>query len=543
MRRLLSFALVLVCSPQLRAAEADVVIYGGTSAGLAAAIQTSRMGKSIILIEPTQHIGGLTTGGLGWTDSGSKAAIGGIAREFYQRVKKHYDNPAAWKFGKQDEYKLYRAKDDAMWTFEPKVAEAIMLDMLKEHKIAVVFGERLDRSAKGIKKDGTRITEITTETGKTYTGKVFMDATYEGDLMALAGVGYHVGREANSKYGETLNGVERKWNKYNHRFVVNVDPYVKKGDAKSGLLHGIETEPLAEDGEGDHRLQAYCYRMCMSQDPDNRIPFAKPQGYDEAKYELLLRNYEAGDMRLPLKLDLIPNGKTDTNNNCAVSTDYIGQNYTYPEASYAERAKILKAHEIYQKGLMWTLANHPRVPQAIRDKMAVWGLPKDEFTDNQNWTPQIYVREARRMLGDYVHTELDCRRKRVTPESIGMGSYNMDSHNCARYVTKEGFVQNEGDIQESPGGPYMISYGSIVPKAAECTNLLVPVCLSSSHIAYGSIRMEPVFMILGQSAATAAALAIDNKADVQKVEYAQLRKRLLDDKQVLELPPPAIKPK
>jgi len=272
----------------------------------------------------------------------------------------------------------------------------------------------------------------------------------------------------------------------------------------------------------------------MSNDPMNRIAFAKPEGYDEAKYELLLRNYEAGDLRLPLKLDMMPNHKTDTNNNGAVSTDYIGQNYKYPDASYADRDKILTDHEIYQKGLMWTRANHPRVPEKIRQNMAQWGLPKDEFTGNGNWPHQIYVREARRMISDYVHTELDCRRKRVTPESVGMGSYNMDSHNCARYVTKEGKVQNEGDIQESPSGPYMISYKSIVPKSAECTNLLVPVCVASSHIAYGSIRMEPVFMILGQSAATAAVMAIDGKTDVQKVPYDTLQKKLVEDKQVLE---------
>ena len=540
MKHLLSAALSLLAfaSPGL-ASEADIVVYGGTSAGIAAAIQSSRMGKSVVVIEPGKYLGGLTTGGLGWTDSGDKAVIGGISREFYQRIKKHYDKPESWTHGKRDVYKFYRAQDDAIWAFEPSVATKIYDEMLKEHKIDVVRGERLDRTAKGIKKDGNRIVSMTTESGKTYTGKVFIDATYEGDLMARAGVGYHVGREPNSKYGETLNGVERAYNKHMHRFVKDVDPYVKPGDSKSGLLFGIETEPLPADGEGDHRLQAYCYRMCMSNDPANRVPFAKPEGYDEAKYELLFRNFEAGDLRLPLKPDMMPNHKTDTNNNCAVSTDYIGRNYKYPDASYAERDAILKDHETYQKGLMWALANHPRVPESIRTQMSKWGLPKDEFIDNGNWPHQIYVREARRMIGDYVHTELDCRRKRVTPDSVGMGSYNMDSHNCARFVTKDGKVQNEGDIQESPGGPYMISYKSIVPKEAECSNLLVPVCVSSSHISYGSIRMEPVFMILGQSAATAASLAIDGKTAVQQVPYETLKKKLLDDKQVLESSRPA----
>lgn len=514
--------------------DADVVIYGGTSAGVSAAVQTARMGKTVVLIEPSAHIGGLTTGGLGWTDSGNKAVIGGIAREFYQRVKKHYDQPTAWKYEKPEQYKLYRKDDDAMWTFEPHVAEKIMRAMLAELKVPVFYRERLDRTAgKGVVLQDRQLRAIRMESGKTFRGQVFIDATYEGDLMAAAGVSYTVGREANAKYRETLNGVQRTKNIHNHRFLVKVDPYVKPGDPTSGLLFGIDPPPYPEDGEGDHRVQAYCYRMCMSNVAANRVPFPKPADYDEAKYELLLRNFEAGDLRLPLKPDMMPNGKTDTNNNCAVSTDYIGRNHRYPDASYAEREQILKDHESYQKGLMWTLANHPRVPQKIRQQMSQWGLPKDEFTDNGGWPHQIYVREARRMVSDYVMTEHDCRRTRETPMSVGMGSYNMDSHNCMRYVTKEGFVQNEGDIQVSPGGPYRISYLSIVPKKGECRNLLVPVCVSSSHIAYGSIRMEPVFMILGQSAATAAVLAIDAKVDVQQVPYEKLQQRLLQDKQIL----------
>jgi hypothetical protein len=526
----------------------DLVIYGGTSAGFSAGVQAARMGKSVIIIEPSKHLGGLTTGGLGWTDSGSKEAVGGISREFYQRVKKYYDQPSAWKFGKQESYQYYRAKDDAMWTFEPHVAEQIMRDWLKELKVPVVYGERLDRTPnKGVKKEGQRITSIIMESGKTYAGKMFIDASYEGDLMAAAGVSYHVGREANDKYNETLNGLQRAKNNHNHRFTVKVDPFVKPGDSKSGLLFGIEADPREPDGSGDHRLQTFCFRMCMSNAPENRVPFPKPEGYDETRHELLLRNFEAGDLRFPMKPDMMPNGKSDTNNNCAVSTDYIGQNYQYADGSYADREKILKDHEVYQKGLMWTLANHPRVPRTIRDEMSKWGLPKDEFTDNGGWPHQIYVREARRMISDHVHSELDCRRTRDTPQSVGMGSYNMDSHNCMRYVTKDGFVQNEGDIQVSPGGPYRISYLSIVPKKGECSNLLVPVCVSSSHIAYGSIRMEPVFMVLGQSAATAAAIAMDDNIDVQKVAYAKLRKQLLEDKQVLELAalprPSAIDPK
>ena len=535
--RLVAALTLLVTAAPAAAADYDVVVYGGTASGAAAAVQAARMGKTVILVEPGKHIGGLTSGGLGWTDSGNKAVIGGVSREFYQRVKKYYDDPNVWTLQKPETYPFYRPKDDAMWTFEPRVAEKILHEMLAEAKVPVEFNQRLDR-AKGVKLDGKKIVSITTEGGKTFGGKVFIDATYEGDLMAAAGVSYAVGREPNKQYGETLNGVARKWNTHLHRFVVKVDPYVKPGDPKSGLLFGIDPDPLPADGEGDRRLQAYCFRMCMTDVEANRAPFAKPADYDEKKYELLFRNFEAGDLRIPMKPDRMPNGKTDTNNNCAVSTDFIGQNYAYPEASYAEREKIVAAHLSYQQGLMWSLQNHPRVPQKVREQMAKWGLAKDEFPDTGHWPHQLYVREARRMVSDYVHTELDCRRQKDTPMSVGMGSYNMDSHNCARYVTPEGYVQNEGDVQVSPGGPYRISYKSIVPRSDECPNLIVPVCVASSHIAYGSIRMEPVFMVLGQSAATAAAIAIDDKVDVQKVDYQTLQKRLLADKQVLEFASP-----
>ena len=516
----------------------DVVIYGGTSAGIAAAIQTTRMGHSTIVIEPGQHLGGLTSGGLGWTDSGRKDAIGGVSREFYQLVKKHYDDPKSWPYGKREAYDRYRANEDAMWTFEPKVAEAIYVKMLNSARVTVVKGERLNRQT-GVASKNRTIVAITTESGNVYRGRMFIDATYEGDLLAAAGVSFSVGREANSEYGETINGIQKRLNNHMHRFVVDVDPFVVPGDSRSGLLPGLDRGKSGTDGSSDDRIQAYCFRMCMSNVPENRVPFPRPDSYDEKQHELLLRNFEAGDLRLPLKPDMMPNGKTDTNNNCAVSTDLIGMNYDYPTASYADREAIIHRHEVYQKGLMWTLSNHPRVPESIRKSMSVWGLAKDEFVDNGNWPHQMYVREARRMKSDYVMTELDCRRIRKCEDSVGLGSYNMDSHNCQRYVTEKGFVQNEGDVQESPGGPYMISYRSIVPKKGEADNLLVPVCISSSHIAYGSIRMEPVFMVLGQSAATAASIAMKNNQCVQDVEYAEMRKRLLADKQVLDLPPEA----
>jgi len=526
----------IAAEPARSDSTADVVIYGGTSAGVAAAVQVSRMGHSVVLIEPGKHIGGLTSGGLGFTDSGDKRVIGGISREFYQRVRKHYDSPDAWVHEKPTDYARNRSNEDAMWTFEPKVAEAIFHDMLKEAKVTVLMQERLNRES-GVAMRSGRIESITMESGKTCTGKQFIDATYEGDLMAAAGIQFTVGRESNEMYGEQLNGNQVKANVHSHRFTKNVDPYVKPGVTSSGLLAGIEDTGPGVDGTGDHRVQAYCFRMCMSKAPTNRLPFPKPANYDEKRYELLFRNFEAGDLRFPMKPDMMPNGKTDTNNNCAFSTDYLGGNYKYPEAGYAEREAIIQDHEDYQKGLMWSLANHPRVPDSIRKEMSQWGLPADEFTDNGNWPHQLYIREARRMVSDYVVTEADCRRVRIVDDSVGLGSYNMDSHNVRRFVTAEGFVQNEGDVQVSPGGPYLISYRSIIPAKGQATNLSVPVCLSSSHIAYGSIRMEPVFMILGQSAATAAVQAMTTNTDLQSIPFATLREQLLKDGQVLDLPP------
>jgi hypothetical protein len=536
MQTWLLVGMFLFMSPAVHAAPAehDIVIYGGTSGGAAAAIQASRMGKTVVLIEPGKHIGGLTTGGLGATDIGNKAAIGGIASEFYQRVRRHYDADAAWKYEKPADFKGpgHAAKEDTAWTFEPHVAEKVYLDWLREHKVPVVLGQRLDLKH-GVKKDGTRIVSITMETGETYAGKVLIDATYEGDLMAKAGVSYHVGREANRTYGETLNGVQVK-SATHHQFVKKIDPYVKPGDPASGLLPRVHAGPPGVDGDGDKRVQAYNYRLCATDRPENRRAWPKPANYDEKQYELLLRNFEAGDHRIPWNPILMPNRKTDSNNNFAFSTDDIGASYDYPAGDYVTRERIVREHIDYQMGLMWTLANNPRVPEKVREHFRTWGLAKDEFTDTDNWPHQLYVREARRMIGDYVMAEQNCRGQRVASDSIGLAAYTMDSHNVQRYVTKEGHVLNEGDVQVGGFSPYPISYRSIVPKPAECTNLLVPVCLSASHIAYGSIRMEPVFMVLGQSSATAAALAIDAKVEVQKVDYAKLRAKLIEDKQVLD---------
>ncbi len=514
--------------------EVDVVIYGGTSGGIAAACTAAHLGKSVVLIEPGKHLGGMTAGGLGATDIGNKGAIGGLSRTFYQRLKKHYAADTAWTWEKRADFQGtgHAATEDAAWTFEPHVAAQVYQDLLREHQVPVVLGQRLDLAG-GVRKDGKRIVSITTESGDTYRGRMFIDATYEGDLMAKAGVSYHVGREANRTYGETLNGVQVR-NATKHQFVRDIDPYVKPGDPTSGLLPRVHAGPPGEDGTGDGRVQAYNFRLCATDRPENRRPWPKPAHYDDRPYELLLRNFEAGDVRIPWNPVLLPNRKTDSNNNYAFSTDDVGSNYAYPDGDYATRDRVRREHVEYTQGLMWTLANHPRVPEAVRRHFRAWGLAKDEFTDNDNWPWQLYVREARRMVGEYVMTEANCRGRRVAGDSVGLAAYGMDSHNVERYVTKEGFVRNEGDVQVGGFSPYPISYRALVPRATECTNLLVPVCLSASHIAYGSIRMEPVFMVLGQSAATAAALALDDNVDVQQVNYRRLRGRLLRGMQVLD---------
>ena len=518
----------------------DIVVYGGTSGGVAAAVQAARMGKKVIIVCPDKHLGGLSSGGLGWTDTGNKGVIGGIAREFYHRIWLHYQEPDAWKWQEQSEYgnrgqgtAAIDGDHRTMWIFEPHAAEQAFENLIREHGIPVHRDEWLSRE-EGVKKDGTRIASITMLSGKTYCAKVFIDATYEGDLMATAGVSYHVGREANSVYDEQWNGVQKDARHHGHNFKEAVDPYVKPGDPSSGLLPRISADPSGESGQGDHRIQAYCFRMCLTRVSENRVPFPKPDGYDAKQYELALRVLTTGWREVFHKFDPIPNDKTDTNNHGPFSTDNIGMNYDYPEASYDRRREIIREHQTYQKGLMHFLANDPRVPEDVRSEMSEWGLSKDEFTDNGNWPHQIYVREARRMIGTYVVTEQDCLAIRDTPDSVGMGSYTMDSHHVQRYVAEGGTVQNEGDIGVRPRGPYKIAYGALVPKKLECTNLLVPVCVSSSHIAFGSIRMEPVFMILGQSAATAASMAIDGDMAVQEVDYAKLRERLLADQQVLE---------
>jgi hypothetical protein len=510
----------------------DLVIYGNNSAGVMAGIQARRDGLNVIVTGPDRHLGGLTAGGLGWTDSGDKAAIGGLSREFYQRVKAHYDQPGSWKYQRPEDYSRYDPKNDAMWVFEPHVAETVFEEMVTEAGLEIHREKRLDRE-RGVTVKKNRITEIRMLDGTAYRSRVYIDATYEGDLMAAAGVSYAVGRESNSQYGETLNGVQAR-NAVSHQFDYDVSPFIDPDDPASGLLPRIHAGGPGEEGSGDKKVQAYNFRMCLTTEEENRVPFPKPEGYDPLQYELLGRYLDAGWRGIWVKFDPAPNHKTDTNNHGAFSTDNIGMNYDYPEASYERREEILREHEQYQKGLMWYLANDPRVPEDVRERMSPWGLARDEFRDNGHWPHQIYVREARRMVGDFVMTEWHLRGKKPTGKSIGMGSYNMDSHHVQRYVDARGTARNEGDIQVNPGQPYLISYDAIIPRREEAANLLVPVCLSSSHIAYGSIRMEPVFMILGQSAAAAAGIAVRRDIPVQDVGYDVLRPELLRLGQVLE---------
>ena len=521
--------------------KADVIIYGGTSAAVIAAVQVKKMGKSVIVVSPDKHLGGLSSGGLGFTDTGNKEVIGGLSRQFYQRLYSHYQSPDAWKWQKREEYgnkgqgtPAIDGNARTMWIFEPHAAEQVFEDFVKENKITIYRDEWLDRSPKGISKKSGGVQSFRTLSGNVYEGKMFIDATYEGDLMAAAGVRYHVGREANSVYGEKWNGVQTGVFHHRHHFTANISPYKVANNPESGLLPEVSAEPPGEYGAGDNKIQAYCFRMCLSNHPDNRIPFPKPEGYDPARYELLGRVFDSGWRETFAKYDPIPNRKTDTNNHGPFSTDYIGKNYDYPEATYERRKQIIREHEQYQKGLMYFLQNDPRVPADVREKMQQWGLPKDEFVDNGGWPHQLYIREARRMLGEFVMKEADALGKTTVPNPIGMGSYTLDAHQAQRYVKNDGFVQNEGDIGVHPDKPYSIAYGSILPKEQECNNLLVPVCVSSSHIAFGSIRMEPVFMILGQSAATAAVLAINNKVSPQRLPYQKLKDVLLKDGQRLE---------
>ncbi len=523
----------------INAFDADVIIYGSTSAAVTAAVQVVRMDHSVIIVSPDIHLGGMSSSGLGFTDTGNKEVIGGLAREFYHLIYEHYQKPESWKWQLKSEYgnrgqgsPAIDGEKRTQWIFEPHVAEEAFELMIADNKITVFRDEWLDRETGVIKRNG-QIRSIKTLSGKVFTGKIFIDATYEGDLMAAAAVTYTTGREANSTYNEKWNGVQKGVFHHGHYFKDNIDPYKIPGDPSSGLLPRISPESPGENGTGDNKIQAYCFRLCLTQNPDNKVPITMPEGYDSTQYELLVRLSEKRWDEFFNKYDPIPNLKTDVNNHGPFSYDNIGMNWDYPDASYERRKEIIREHITYQKGLLYFTATDKRIPAEVREIMNTWGYSKDEFADNGYWPYNIYVREARRMIGEYVMTENDVLGKRDVPRSIGMGSYTMDSHNIQRYVTPEGFVQNEGDIGVHPDNPYQIDMGSILPREDECSNLLVPVCVSSSHIAFGSIRMEPVYMILGQSAATIGCLAIDNRENIHSLSYEDVRLKLESDGQIL----------
>lgn len=528
----------------------DIVVYGGTSGGVIAAVQAARMGKTVALIEPGKHLGGLTSGGLGWVDVGNPQTIGGLAREYFHRVWKYYQDDAVWKWEKRHEiggqHPPLPPGDQTMWVVEPSVAELLFDQMATEANVTVVRNERLNRKD-GVKKEGEKIVKIVMESARIFQARMFIDATYEGDLMAASGVSYFVGREPNSQYNETINGIRPL--PPPGRFPDGIDPYRIKGDTKSGLLSRVYPGWGGKVGDGDRGVQAYNYRMCLTKVPENRVPVEKPANYDEEQYEILFRFIEAGGMEGDFfksnvtgkfnffKPDPVPNGKIDSNNNGYISTDFVGMNWDYPEADYATRTRIDREHEEWQRGLIWTLQNHQRIPEETRRYYAPWGLAKDEFPDTGHWPYQIYIREARRMIGDYVVTEHTALGKDIAEDPVALGSYHMDSHAIKLFVSPEGFVTSEGGMFVNLPEPFGISYRAIIPKRSECGNLLVPVCSSASHAAYGSIRMEPVFMVLGQSAATAASLAIDLNIAVQDVPYSALRKSLLVDRQIVDWPP------
>jgi len=499
----------------------DLVVYGGTAGGAMTAVAGARQGMKVALVNPGRHIGGLVSGGLSGTDTGRREVIGGLALEFYFRAGRYY--------------KLERHLQELAWMPEPKAAEQIMRDMLKEQAVTLIENSPL-REKTGVAKEGTKIVGITTTNGTHFRAKVFVDSSYEGDLMAQAKVSYTFGRESTQQYGETLAGIRA--HTPSHQFAVDIPARDENGN----LLPEISAEPRGEAGAADKRIQAYNFRVIATNVPENRIPWPKPEHYDVKRYELLARYLKAMTPYMGRPLDInevnllrvIPNGKADFNNRGGFSTDYIGKNYAYPDGDYATRARIWKEHEEYQKGFYYFLANDPRVPKPLQDQMNQWGLANDEFVDTGNWPHQLYIREARRMIGEYVATQKDLQTDLLKPDVVGMGSYGSDSHNLQRFVNDKGFVENEGDVQVGVK-PYQIAYRSLTPKRAEATNLLVPVCLSASHVAYSSMRMEPQYMLLGHAAGVAAALAVKHGVAVQEVPLAELQQTLLAEGAVFEL--------
>lgn len=555
--KLLLLALFVVSAAS---AEVDVCIYGGTSGGVIAAVEAARHGKKVVLIEPTKRLGGMSSGGLGMTDNGSTETIGGLSREFYQRVYQFYLKPENWRFQQRADYLSWLPKIwgvdgprmeeiKAAFLFEPRAAKAVFDDLVKESGVEVVLGERLDLK-KGVVKEGQKIVRIVMESGREVAAKVFIDSSYEGDVMARAGVSYIVGRESNAQYGETLNGTFP----FTPAPFPKISPYVVPGDPKSGLLPRVEAKPPAPKGSADHRVQAYNFRVCLTDIPENRVPIEKPASYNPLDYELLARhianmkNVRPGPRKhaaiglrgnggdLGINFELVPNRKTDSNCGSEFGSDMFGASYAWPEADHVTRDKIFQQHKDYTLGLLWFLGHDERLPIEVRTEMQRWGLAKDEFADTGHWPHQIYVREARRMVSDYVVTEHDAKSGRHAEDGIALASYPLDSHGVTLYVDEKGVLHRERGFFVGGFSAFPISYRSLRPKAAECENLLVVSCLSSSHAAYGSVRMEPVFMMVGHAAGAAASLAIEKGVRVQNVPYSALREVLVKEKQILDKP-------
>ncbi len=528
----------------------DVIVYGGTSGGVAAAVQAGRMGKSVVLIGSGYDLGGMTSSGLGATDYGHRESIGGLSQEFYRRIKQYYMNEDAWKYETREEFiqgnkrplwrqgwtDMFKNEDEWYW-FEPHAADDVFQEMCAEADVKVVFNERLDL-IDGVDLTKNTIDRIRMESGRVFKGDIYIDATYEGDLMAKAGVSYTYGRESTWIYNEKYAGVRTPLTISGHQFYFPLDPYKTPGDPSSGLVPHIHSGSSGEEGQGDNRIQAYCFRLVLTDVKENQVPFSRPPNYDPANYELFLRYLQAGveygqEIEIIGRQKLMPNRKSDTNNHGAFSTDAVGMNYDYPEATHDEREEIIKQIKYYTQGLIWFVLTDPRVPEHAMNEMKKWGHAKDEFVRNEHWPPELYIREARRMIGKYIMTQHNCLGDEIAPKPICLASYTMDSHITQRYVDKHGHVRNEGTLGGRVPNPYPVDYDAIIPKNDECTNLLVPVCLSTTHASYGSIRMEPVFMALGQSAGTAAVLALNNEAAVQDVDYNELKEKLLADKQIL----------
>ena len=512
--------------PGAGAIDCDLMVYGATSAGVIAAYTARMYGLKVLLVEPGRHLGGLSSGGLGKTDTGKESAITGLSQEFYIRVGEYY------------------GKQEPSYRFEPHVAELLFARYINEAGVEVLFSRRV----KNVRVDDSRIKSVELEYAKANSGNYdlsvnarnFIDATYEGDLLARAGVSYTVGREGNKVYQEKYNGVipasvlgPYGTAKRNTDPLVPVDPYVVPGKPSSGLIPEIQGIGHAPPGTGDKKVQAYCFRLCLTQDRDNQLPLTKPDRYDPGRYELMARLQKVKPwdrLRDGFIISPMPRGKTDWNNWGLVgfSSDYIGGNWDYPDADYEHRARIWDEHIEYQKGLLWFLATDERIPAHIRKEMNSWGYCRDEFLDTGGWPHQLYVREARRMVSDFVMTEHHCVGTQPVKDGIAMGAYGLDSHCCQRVVVDDR-VENEGLMNVSGFPPYSISYRSMIPRREEITNLIVPVCVSASHAAYGSIRMEPVFMALGQAAGVAAYLAAKNNQPVHDVDVSKVQKELREN--------------